>query len=403
MKPWMRTTLLALLIIPVVLIGIGGSLVLQESGRWPSLEETPPVTGPKAPAPGDGDGWALVQKAMNASIGKESFRPMLENAGPPPVTQLGAWRREVSAIAAAQRILTDSQGLTLPEPEVGQPGPDLKPLMRLADAGLLRAWSSAVQGETARAAAEMAQIVQLGARLTRGDTGLTGARAGLTIERRARTELIELLQSLAAEDPAAFDAAAATLPSPPDAAIARGAARACTQREALYRVLEDNPRAAAGLGDIPPALSFGGAYDLDTTLVWSRLTCEALIAHLTAPAWDRVPLASLGLWRDGPHLVQYLHNPAGRILLSAEKTAHTALVRREDIERARAVVLEAWIAARRYALSHEGKNPDRLEALVPTLLDAVPTDPLKGGQIQYDTSAVWSAGSDDEAALRLPL
>ncbi|MEL6342731.1 MAG: hypothetical protein AAFV53_06335 [Myxococcota bacterium] len=403
MKPWMRTTLIAALSVPLLAVGLVTLLVVQERSRWPTLEETPPVSGPDAPAPGDAKSWTALQAVMGQVHEGEGLRGVLETTGAPPEAQRKGWRRDAQAIESAHQYLAEHEGLSLPVLAYDEALPNMRPLLQLTDAMLLKGWDLASRGEVTAGAVEMLQAAQLGARLTHGDVDLIGAMIGLTIERRARTELAELLQGPGREDPAAFDRAATLLPTAADGVVARGVARECVAMDALYQQLTESPEIADELGDMPMGLSASGAYDPDITRVWNRMMCAEALQQLATPPSRRQPVEPLGLWQDGFHLTQYLHNPVGRILISVSTPNFTIYAERADVERARAAVLSTWIAARRYALAHQGEHPRDLDTLVPKYLASVPVDPMSGQKIQYDTAAVWSMGVSEEASLRLPL
>lgn len=108
------------------------------------------------------------------------------------------------------------------------------------------------------------------------------------------------------------------------------------------------------------------------------------------PEADIAQLPSAASWFDW---VRYW--PTYLTLPAMEKTMHRVL--RSQTERA---LVETGIALRRHQLRH-GRLPERLEALVPEFLAALPKDGMDGQPLRYrrntdGTSTLWSVGEDLE-------
>lgn len=384
----------------VLVAGTGGVLyvlVQQEDARWPSLAETPRVSAPIAPVTGDGRAWEQLESASEAfPSDAPDFDAILAREGTPSADVLMAWRPFATRIDILRAVVTDTSGLTVPQPaRFDDPGVSLLPFLKLSRAWLLSGWAHAAGGAPARGVAEMLHVQALGVRFMEGSTGLVDTMVGLAIHERARRELRELLETFGAADPMLYTLAADGLVPLEPGAVARALVVEANGIEAMFAT----QRADMGLVE-------AWGYDEELTRVWYRLQMQRVVSHAVTPRWERTPLEGLPLWDPDGGLVQQLHNRTGRILLDLASANYAMMIAKEDAAIASSRLDVLRVAVRRYALDHAGALPTSQAELVPDYLPATQIDPYDGEPLRLDGESVWSVGEPDApegAPLRLPL
>lgn len=385
----------------LVLAGVAGGvlyvLVQQEDARWPSLAETPRVSAPTAGVVGDGRAFEQLRTATELfPVEAPDFNAILAREGPPSADVLMAWQPFAGRIDQLRALVTETSGLTIPQPEgFDDPGFSLLPLLKVSWAWLLSAWTHAATGAPARGVTEMLHVQALAARLMQGNTGLVDTMIGLAIHERARRELRELLSTFGATDPALYGHAAAGLVPLEPGSLARALVVEASGVEAML---------ASQLPDMSWVEASG--YDAELTRVWYRMHMQRVVDQAVAPRWERTPLERLPLWNPDGGLVQQLHNRTGRILLDLAMADYLNMIAHEDAEVAGSRLDVLLVAARRFALDHEGALPRSQADLVPDYLPAPLSDPYDGELLRLDDETVWSVGEPDAPEgllLRLPL
>lgn len=327
-------------------VGAGAWLVVQvrqESARWPELSEVPP---PHASAPlltDDGSCWEQMSAALaSRQASTENVRGALAAEGRPDVT--GAWEPDAEALARLEAL--SCEGLTLPPMTLDGPAPDTVSLLALTESRMLRAWDRAASAELSAAIDDLLGAAEVGRLLAEGDSTLVGAMVGIRIQEQAARELREVLTEYPAED-ALLARAQADWPRVRPGLVARALASESASMEHLMAALPDVVEADLGL-----VASLGG-YDQETTLVWHRLYFQQLIDQAERPADQREPVALPVRWAsDSLDPVQYLHNPAGRILLEIAVPNMDGFIEKGDDHFTQQQMLAVWLAA-----THDGALP----------------------------------------------
>jgi hypothetical protein len=228
---------------------------------------------------------------------------------------LGRWRGDEAALALIEQASL-REGLAVPHIATWDgESVDFIALLELRASQRLRARELEHEGDVLGAAEALWTVMRIGALLKDGDTDLLGWANGMAWMQPE--DLRELALRHADDDAlhAWLHERLATLP------IERSAARALTLECRLTESLLSDKKAFDGINTSPLL------YDLDATLAWHRATCRSELAVIALPLDERSRPPQLSLL-DGPE--RFIHNPAGRQLLSMAGMDRFAMAERED-------------------------------------------------------------------------
>ena len=399
-----RSTILitsaALLLLPL-LVG-GGALWwkrIEASKQWPVLAEVPPLTTHEPPLTDDALAWSLLEEAIaRYDADLDGAQDQLEAIGMPANASL--WANQQVSLARLKQAL-GRPGLRTPyRTHIDDDLPDVIPLLHIARNQILRGWESAESGLLSEAVDEMLQADALGTRLVDGSEELIMVMLGLAISEIAQVELAELLTMLARDDVAAQAQALAGLQANQPrstTATARGVARDCQLFESTYRELGEHPERlmdeVSWDGEVQPrpiqSRLAALRYDADATIAQHRRICLATIARMESPPFDRSDAY------EPPIQSSMAYNDIGSTLLSIASPDFSRLADEERRGLVRRRGLVVVIAARLFTLQG-GALPQRLDALVPDFLAAVPIDPFTGRPLVLEGRTLTSAAAVGE-------
>ncbi len=283
------------------------------------------------------------------------------------------------AFARLDRSLAKPDFVLPKQASVGDPADYLLVIRDLAQLVDLRALSRLRSGDTAGAVEDAWRFVRWGQRIEDGQGSLISVLVGISVKAYGT----RWLERIARRRPPSRDRCIE---------IARELARFETRKEAVQTALREEYRLFSAVLDDPDA--GGDIAGMGRWLVRPNRTRELFLTtyRLLVDAEERPfrgpPVEEPSRSSDW---FNFLGEMFHELVTSVLPNGVNERYRSNSVLR----MVRTLLALRAYHVDHD-RLPDRLDALVPEYLDAVPRDPFDGEPLRYSAAErqLWSVGTD---------